>query len=209
MKKAKCKTCRRLGTKLFLRGEKCFSPKCPMIKKPYPPGQKGKRKKTPPSEYAWQLKEKQKLKAIYNLREIQFRNYVKEILEQRKKIKDASEALIRLFELRLDNVVFRLNFAKSRPQARQLVSHGYFLVNGKPTNIPSFGLKKGDKVSIKISKTKKVVFLNLKSFLKNHKTPSWLKLNIEKLEGEVIGEPTLEEVAPPVEISTIFEYYSK
>lgn len=209
MKKAKCKTCRRLGTKLFLRGEKCFSPKCPMIKKPYPPGQKGKRRKAPPSEYAWQLKEKQKLKAIYNLREAQFRNYVKEILEQRKKIKDASEALIRLLEVRLDNVIFRLGFAKSRPQARQLVSHGYFLVNGKPANISSFRLKKGDKVSIKTSKTKKVAFSNLKSFLKNHKAPSWLKLDIEKLEGEVIGEPTLEEVAPPVEISTIFEYYSK
>lgn len=180
-----------------------------MIKRPYPPGQKGKRRKGPPSEYARQLREKQKLKAIYNLREAQFKNYVKEILEKRGKVEDAAEALIQILELRLDNVVFRLGFAKSRAQARQLVSHNYFLVNGKSINIPSFRVKKGDVISIRPHKTKKVVIENLKLLLKNHKPPSWLKLNIEKLEGEVIGEPKLEEVAPPVEISTIFEYYSK
>jgi len=209
MEKGKCKICRRAGVKLFLKGEKCFSTKCPMIKRPYPPGPPGKRRKGPPSEYAKQLRQKQKLKAIYNLRERQFKKYVKEVLEKRGKVADASETLIKILELRLDNVVFRLGFAKSRAQARQLISHGHFLVNGRPVNIPSFRVKKGDVIKLKPQKTKKVIFEQLKILLKNQKTPSWLKLDPEKLEGEVIGEPTLKEVAPPVEISTIFEYYSK
>lgn len=209
MTNAKCRICRRAGVKLFLRGEKCFSLKCPMIKRAYPPGQRGKRRKTPLSEYGRQLREKQKLKAIYNLKERQFKNYIKEILAKKKKIEDVSEALIKVLESRLDNVVFRLGMTKSRPQARQLVSHGYFLINGKPVNIPSFRVKKGDIISIKPQKIKKVIVENIKNFLKTYKTPSWLKLNSEKLEGEVIGEPTLKEVAPPVEISTIFEFYSK
>jgi small subunit ribosomal protein S4 len=209
MEKGKCKICRRAGVKLFLKGEKCFSTKCPMIKRPYPPGPPGKRRKGPPSEYAKQLRQKQKLKAIYNLGERQFKKYVKEVLEKRGKVADASETLIKILELRLDNVVFRLGFAKSRAQARQLISHGHFLVNGRPVNIPSFRVKKGDVIKLKPQKTKKVIFEQLKILLKNQKTPSWLKLDPEKLEGEVIGEPTLKEVAPPVEISTIFEYYSK
>ncbi len=180
-----------------------------MIKRPYPPGLPGKRRKSPPSEYARQLREKQKLKAIYGLRERQFKKYVKEVLEKRGKVPDASEALIKILESRLDNVVFRLGFAKSRTQARQLISHGHFMVNNRSVNIPSYLVKKGDVISLKPQKQKKVIFEQLKILLKNHQPPSWLKLNPEKLEGEVVGEPTLKEVAPPVEISRIFEYYSK
>jgi small subunit ribosomal protein S4 len=209
MTKEKCKICRRAGIKLFLKGEKCFSPKCPMVKRPYPPGPPGKRKKGPPSEYARQLREKQKLKAIYGIRERQFKKYVKEVLKKKGKIADASEALIKILESRLDNVVFRLGFAKSRSQARQLISHGHFLVNNQPINIPSFLVKKGDIISLKPHKSKKVIFGQLKILLKNQKIPTWLKLNLDKLEGEVVGEPNLKEAAPPVEISTIFEYYSK
>jgi small subunit ribosomal protein S4 len=209
MEKPKCKICRRAGVKLFLKGEKCLSAKCPMIKRPYPPGLPGKRRKGPPSEYARQLREKQKLKAIYGLRERQFKKYVKEVLEKRGKVPDASEALIKILESRLDNVVFRLGFAKSRAQARQLISHSHFMVNNRSVNIPSYQVKKGDVIKLKPQKTKKVIFEQLKILLKNHKPPSWLKLDPEKLEGEVIGEPTLKEVAPPVEISKIFEYYSK
>jgi small subunit ribosomal protein S4 len=180
-----------------------------MVKRPYPPGQKGKRRLSPPSEYARELKEKQKLKKWYNLEERQFKNYVKEALAQRGKVEDASVYLIQKLEKRLDNVVFRLGFASSRAQARQLVSHGYFLVNGKPVNVPSFSLKVGDVVSLKPQKTKKVIFKDLKEKLKKEKIVSWLSLDVEKLEGKIIAEPKIEEISPPVEVSAIFEFYSK
>ncbi len=209
MKDSKCKICRRLGVKLFLKGERCFSPKCPMIKRPYPPGQKGKRRPKTLSEYGKELKEKQKLKNWYNLEERQFRKYVKEILSRKQKKEDASTLLIRKLENRLDNIVFRLSFASSRQQARQLISHRHFLVNGKIVNIPSFEAKKGDTITVSSKARKKNVFQNLPALLKKYKPPSWLKLNVEKLEGEVIGQPSLEEAAPPVEILLIFEFYSK
>lgn len=209
MKKGKCKICRRLGVKLFLRGERCLSPKCAMVKRPYPPGQKGKRRISPPSEFARELREKQKLKKWYNLEERQFKRYVKEILSQRGKIKDASVFLIQNLEKRLDNVVFRLGFASSRNQAKQLVSHGYFLVNGKSVHIPSFKLKVGDTITLKPQKLKKAIFKDLKNKLKKEKVQSWLSLDPEKLEGKIIGEPKIEEVSPPVEVSAIFEYYSR
>jgi small subunit ribosomal protein S4 len=209
IKRAKCRICRRLGVKLFLRGEKCLSPKCPMVKRPYPPGQRGKRRPSPPSEYKRELVEKQKLKYWYNLNERQLKKYVKEVLEKRGKVEDASVLLIQNLEKRLDNVVYRLGFALSRDQARQLVSHKFFLVNGKPVNIPSFSLKVGDVISLKPQKSKKVIFKDLKEKLKKHPVPSWLSLDPEKLEGKVIAEPKVEEVAPPVEVSAVFEFYSR
>jgi small subunit ribosomal protein S4 len=182
-----------------------------MVKRPYPPGPKGKRRKGPPSEFAKQLAEKQKLRKIYNLSERQFKNYVKEILKKRGRalVGDASVELIKVLESRLDNTVFRLGFATSRKQARQLVSHGYFLVNGKSVNIPSYLVKKGDVISLKPGKLKKKICQNFKDLLKKYNPPSWFEFNKEKLEGKVIGEVNVEEIAPPVEISTIFEYYSK
>jgi small subunit ribosomal protein S4 len=212
-KKPKCKICRRAGKKLFLKGEKCNTQKCPMITKPYPPGIKGKRRMRGLSEYGKQLKEKQKLKNWYNLGERQFKKYVMEVLEKAHKgsakVGDAAEALIRKLESRLDNIVYRLGFASSRTQARQLVSHAHFLVNGKPVNIPSMELKKGDKISVRPSSIKKPAFQNLSSLLKKYQPPAWLKLDSEKLEGEVIGVPSLEIAAPPAEIPAIFEFYSK
>lgn len=209
MKEAKCKICRRLGVKLFLRGERCFSPKCSMVRRPYPPGQKGKRRVSPPSEYAKELKEKQKLKKWYNLEERQFKNYVKKALAQRGKVENATVYLIQTLEKRLDNIVFRLGFASSRDQAKQLVSHGNFLVNGKPVNIPSFQLKVGDTVSLKPQKLKKVIFQDIKTKLKKEKIPTWLSLDVEKLEGKILAEPKIEEIAPPVEVASVFEFYSK
>lgn len=209
MMNSKCKKCRRLGVKLFLKGEKCLSPKCPMVRRAYPPGQKGKRRPTPLSEYGKELRESQKLKNWYNLKERQFKNYVKQVLAKRAKVEDTAQILIKILETRLDNVIFRLGLANSRAQARQLVSHGHFLVNGKSIDIPSYQVKKGDIISVKPQKIKKANFQNLKNLLKKYKTPSWLELNPEKLEGKVIGLPTLEEAAPPVEISAIFEYYSR
>lgn len=209
MTNAKCKICRRQGIKLFLRGEKCLSPKCPMIKRPYPPGSKGKRRKGGLSEYGRELREKQRLKNWYNLKEKQFKGYVKEVLNQRKKAEDLSDLLIKKLESRLDNVVFRLGLASSRSQARQMVLHGHFLVNGKKVDVPSFQVKKGDKIGVKSSSAKKEFFKKLAPVLKKHQPPSWLKLNPAKLEGEVEGVPTLEEAQPPAEVPLIFEFYSR
>jgi len=209
MKKDKCKICRRTGIKLFLKGEKCFSVKCPMVKKPYPPGQKGKRRTSPLSEYGKELKEKQKIRNWYNLSETQFKKYVKDILKKRKTIENPAQLLIEKLEKRFDNVIFRLGFASSHPQARQLVSHGHFLINNKPINIPTHEMKVGNKISVRPNSLKKTAFQNQIKIIKKHEIPSWLKLNKEKLEGEIIGKPTLEEVAPPAEISAIFEFYSR
>jgi len=209
MKNNKCKICRRLGVKLFLRGEKCLSPKCPMVKRPYPPGRKGKRKTRALTEYGEELREKQKLKNYYNLKEKQFKKYVKEVLVSRGKVEDATTLLIEKLESRFDNVIFKLGFATSRFQARQLVNHGHFLVNGRKVNIPSYQLKKGDKITVHPRLLKSKFFQNLQPKLKKYKTPSWLSFNFENLEAEVKSLPTLETASPPAEISTIFEYYSR
>lgn len=205
----KCRICRRLGAKLFLKGEKCLSPKCPIIRRPYPPGQKGKRRLRRISEYGKQLREKQKLKKWYNLRERQFKNYVKEVLESRRKVEDAPSLLIKKLESRLDNVIFRLGLVASRAHARQLVSHGHFLMNGKPVNIPSYQVKKGDKITLWPGSEKKNIFQNLQTKLKKHQLPSWLSFDIKNLTGEVVDSPTFEETSPPADISAIFEFYSR
>lgn len=209
MAKAKCRICRRLGVKLFLKGEKCLSPKCPIIRRSYPPGQKGKRRTRRISEYGKQLREKQKLKKWYNLRERQFKKYIKEVLEYRGKVEDATSLLIKKLERRLDNVIFRLGFASSRAQARQMVSHGHFLVNKKQVNIPSYQIKKGDKITLRSTFQKKPIFQDLKIKLKKYQPPSWLSFDVKNLTGEVVGLPTLEESAPPADISAIFEFYSR
>lgn len=206
---SKCKICRRLGVKLFLKGERCLSPKCAFVKKPYPPGKKGKKRVKALSEYGKELREKQKLKNWYNLGERQFRKYIKETLSKRGKIEDAADFLVKHLEVRLDNVVFRLGFTQSRTQARKLIGQCHFLVNGRPINVPSYQLKKGDKISIRPKSRGKTIFQNLPTLLKKYQPSSWLELNIEKLEGKVTKEPSLEEVAPPAEISAIFEYYSR
>jgi small subunit ribosomal protein S4 len=204
-----CKTCRRLGQKLFLKGDRCFSQKCAMIKRAYAPGLQKKRRGGSPSAYKKSLEEKQTLKKWYGVSERQFKRYVKETLAKMGKVEDVSNELIKRLEQRLDNVIFRLGFAKSRIQARQLVSHSYFLINGKPVNIPSYSVKKGDVISIKEHKKAKGVFKELATELKRKDAPAWLTLNKEKLEAKTIGEPNLDEVKPPAEISSIFEFYSR
>ena len=209
MKNNKCKICRRLGVKLFLKGDRCFSPKCALVRRSYPPGEKGKRRRRRISEYGKELQEKQKLKVWYHLREKQFRNYIKEVLDKRGQVEDAGALLIRKLESRLDNVVFRLGFVPSRKQARQLVNHGHFLVNGKKVDFPSYEVKKGDIIGLNSRSQKRAIFENLPTILKKYTPPSWLKIDAKKLEGKVLGEPNLEEVAPPAEISAIFEFYSR
>lgn len=209
MREFKCKICRRAGVKLFLKGERCYSTKCSVVRRAYPPGMKGKRRKSPLSEYGKELSEKQKLKNWYNLNERQLKNYVKSIMAKKGSAGNAAELLIKTLEWRMDNVVFRLGFSPSRNHAQQLVSHGFFLINGKAIDTPSHEVKKGDVVTPRPQKIKKTVFQNIKTFLKKYKQPSWLQMDVEKLEGKIIGDPTLQESAPPAEVSAIFEFYSR
>lgn len=209
MENKKCKICRRLGVKLFLKGERCLGVKCAMIKRPYAPGQKSKKRRNNLSEYGKELKEKQKLRNWYNLSEKQFRNYVKSVLDKRSGDRDAGEMLLEHLESRFDNVVFQMGVVSSRVQARQSINHGFFLLNGRKVNIPSCRIKKGDKISLNSKASKTVLFQNLATTLKDHKGPSWIRMDIPKLEAEIVGQPSLEEMAPPAEISSIFEFYSK
>lgn len=193
---------------MFLKGDRCFSPKCSVVRRAFPPGQKSQKRRKAVSEFGKELAEKQKLKNWYNLSESQFGNYVKRILGK-KQAGDTAVLLIRALEMRMDNAIFRLGFASSHDQARQIVSHGHFTVNNKRITIPSYNLQKGDKIAIYLSSKAKKIFANLPTLLKKQQVPAWLKLNIEKLEGEVIGLPTMEDAKPIAEISSIFEYYSR
>jgi small subunit ribosomal protein S4 len=161
------------------------------------------------SEYGKELAEKQKLQKYYGLREKQFGHYVKGILDRRGKVEDATLLLIRQLESRLDNVVFRLGFAKSRVEARQLVSHSHFLVNGKSVNIPSFQVKKDMVILVKPSKNQKIIFKNLSAAWKNYNPPSWLKLDKEKMEGTILSQPSAADAGSTVDITAIFEFYSR
>ena len=203
MIQAKCKISRRLGVNVF--------PKCGKVvaRRPYPPGPKKKRRTAQLSEYGKEMREKQKLRYLYNLREKQFGNYVRNILTRRGGSEDAAVALIQARERRLDNAVFRLGFAATRQQARQMVSHGHFLVNQKRTTVPSYQIKKGDEVALRLQSRQKTLFKELGPRLKSYQSPVWLELDAEKLTGKIVGDPSLEEAAPPVEMSSIFEFYSR
>ena len=203
----KCKICRRQGAKLFLKGERCLSPKCAILRKPYPPGNKSKSRRGS-SEYGKQLKEKQKLKNWYNLREGQFKKYVQEVLDKRGQVQDAGALLMKKLVSRLDSVVFRLGFANSRAKARQLVNHGHFLINGKKIDIPSYQVRIGDKITLREASKKKPGFENVITAMKKQTFPPWVEFDAQKLEAKVISEP-LEESEIPAEISTIFEFYSR
>ena len=203
MQQAKCKISRRLGTNLFPKCEKVFA------RRPYPPGLKKKKPSRQLSEYGKEVREKQKLKYLYNLREKQFGNYVKKILAVRGGTADAAQSLIQLLELRLDNAIFRLGFASTRQQARQMVSHGHFLVNDTRTTTPSYHLRKGDVVSLRSQSKNKTLFKDLGSRLKGFQPPAWLELDKANFTAKVTGDPSLVEATPPVEMSAIFEFYSR
>lgn len=207
---SECKVCRQAGEKLFLKGERCNSPKCALVKRSYAPGNQGKNRRFRKiSNYGKQLKEKQALKRWYNLKEKKFKKYVKTALSKRSQGEDSQTVLIRVLENRLDSTVYRLGFISSRKAARQMVVHGHFEVNGKKVNVPSYQVRKGDKVSVRESSLDKGEFRQLEIKMKNAKVPSWLKFDIKKREVEVVGEPNVEEVVPPANISVVFEYYSR
>ncbi len=202
-REAKCRLCRREGGKLFLKGEKCYNGKCPFEKRPTPPGAHGlSRKKV--SEYGKQLREKQKVKRIYGVQEGQFRAYY-EKADRMKGI--TGENMLSLLERRLDNVIFRMGVGGSRAQARQLVNHGHFLVNGKKVNIPSYIVKAGDIITVKESKTSNKYFEAVKASKVN--TPKWLEFEPEKLQGKVLSNPEREDIDSQIAEHMIVELYSK
>lgn len=192
--------------KLFLRGERCFTPKCAMVKKPYPPGAHGKKRRAAISEYGSQLAEKQKLRKIYNINEAQLRKY----FESASKSKGvATEVLLQKLETRIDNVIFRLGFAESRAKARQIVSHGHIILNDRKIDIPSIHVKKGDAIKIKNSSFAGPLFNGLVVKLKKFNPPKWLSLNRENLEVVVLAMPLKEEIDNNVDLQMIVEYYSR
>lgn len=202
---ADCRLCRREGIKLFLKGDRCYSDKCGVERRPYPPGQAGKRRPRD-SEYRVQLREKQKTKRIYGLLEKQFRSYY-ELANRQKGI--TGENLLRLLETRLDNVVYRLGFAKSRDEARQVVRHNHITVNGRKVNIPSYRVRPGDVVAI-AEKSKDLLVIKT-ALISSEKieVPGWLEVDIEKLSGKVLSMPERDQIDAPVHEQLIVELYSK
>ncbi len=186
-----------------------MSAKCAMVKRAFPPGQKPKKRRGAFSEYGKELREKQKMKKWYNLSESQLKKYVQEVAERRGKVESVADALIQKMESRLDNIIFRLGWAKSRAQAAKLVSHGHFTINGRKVDIPSYEVKTGDVISLRPGSRKKEPLKDLNAAMKNYKLPEWLVFDKDKGEGRVAKKPTSAEVQLPVEIATLFEYYSR
>ena len=202
-KDEQCRICRREGQKLFLKGSRCYTDKCSVTRRNYAPGEHGQGKKKL-SEYGTQLREKQKTKSFYGVGEKQFRKYF-DMAENKKGI--TGENLLQILESRLDNVVYRAGFGASRAQARQLVNHGHFDVNGKKVDIPSYLIKEGDVISVReIKQDNKIIKENVEL---NRPTPEWLERNNEKLQVKVVRLAAREDVDIPVEEHLIVELYSK
>ncbi|KYO63905.1 MULTISPECIES: 30S ribosomal protein S4 [Thermovenabulum] len=200
-----CRQCRREGIKLYLKGERCYTPKCAIERRGYAPGQHGQVKKKL-SEYGIQLREKQKAKRIYGVLENQFRIYFERATRQKGV---TGENLLRLLELRLDNVVYRLGFAKSRTQARQIVRHGHIEVNGKKVTIPSYQVRAKDIIAVREKSRDLEFFKEIAELGRTRIVPDWLSVNYDTLTGEVLRVPNREDIDIPVQEHLIVELYSK
>lgn len=203
---AVCRLCRRDGIKLFLKGERCFTDKCAIERRAYAPGQHGQRAGRKPTEYAIQLREKQKVKRIYGVLERQFRRYFG-VAERMRGI--TGENLLLLLERRLDNTVYRMGFAASRSEARHLVRLGHFLVNGKKNTIPSYVLKQGDTVSVREKSRTSAWVKNAMESAERHGVPEWLQINKEKFMGTLSAYPARDQITMPINEQMIVELYSK
>jgi small subunit ribosomal protein S4 len=205
-KDAVCRLCRREGMKLFLKGAKCFTDKCPVEKRNFAPGQHGKDRKAKVVGYGLQLREKQKAKRIYFTQENQFRNY----FEKAARSKGVTgEMLLQQLERRLDTVIYRLGFGMSRRQARQLVRHGHVAVNGRKVNIPSFQVSVGDEITIREASRKLPVLEQAKEFAAHGTAPTWLEIDRDNYRGKVLALPKREDIQLPVNEQLIVELYSK
>jgi len=198
--------CRREGVKLFLKGERCYTDKCAIERRLYAPGQHGQERRRKVSEYAVQLREKQRLKRMYGLLERQFRKYF--VMAERSR-EVTGPALLTLLERRLDNMVYRLGMAGSRAEARQLIRHRHFLVNGTRVNIPSYLTKAGDEITVAEKSRKKDVFRRSLELGQRRGTPAWLQLDADNFAGKVVKLPEREELTIPVNERLIVELYSK
>jgi small subunit ribosomal protein S4 len=205
-KDAVCRLCRRDGTKLFLKGAKCFMEKCPVEKRNFPPGQHGKDRKAKIVGYGLQLREKQKAKRMYFAQESQFRNYFEKAASGKGV---TGEILLQQLERRLDSVVYRLGFAVARRQARQLVRHGHIAVNGRKVNIPSFQVNVGEEIAIREGSRKLVILEAAKEFASHQTSPNWLEIDRENYKGRVLSLPRREDINLPVNEQLIVELYSK
>jgi small subunit ribosomal protein S4 len=201
-----CRLCRREGMKLFLKGERCYSEKCAIEKRNVPPGQHGRSRKAKMVGYGVQLREKQKVKRTYGVLENQFRRYF-EAADRQKGI--TGELLLQSLERRLDNVVYRLGFATSRPQARQLVRHGHFTVNGKKVDIPSYPVRSGDTVAVRSDSVQNPTIQHAMEEVKGRGIPEWLMIDAGTLSGKVSQLPTRMQINLPVQEQLIVELYSK
>jgi small subunit ribosomal protein S4 len=203
---AVCRLCRREGMKLFLKGTKCFSDKCPIEKRNFAPGQHGKDRKAKVVGYGLQLREKQKAKRMYFTQETQFRNY----FEKAARTKGVTgEVLLQQLERRLDNVVHRLGFSSSRRQARQLVRHGHVHVDGRKVNIPSYEVSVGEEITIRESSRKLAILEQAKEFASHQPAPTWLEIDRDNYKGKILSLPKREEIQLPVNEQLIVELYSK
>jgi small subunit ribosomal protein S4 len=200
-----CRICRRHGLKLFLKGERCFGPKCAVERRPFPPGQHGQRRRKT-SEYGAQLREKQKARSIYGVLERQFRKHFQDA-ERLPGITGAN--LLRILETRLDNVVYRLGFADSRKQARQIVRHGHFTLNGRRTDIPSAQLKPTDVVAVHPTSRDTEYFQTVRATITRKDVPRWLQVEPDTLSGRVLTSPGRDEIEVGVNESLVVEYYSR
>jgi small subunit ribosomal protein S4 len=200
-----CRLCRREGVKLFLKGSRCMTEKCAIERRSYPPGQHGQGRQRV-SEYSAQLREKQKLRRIYGLQERQFRGIFGKA-ERNEGI--TGEHLLRLLECRLDNVVYRLGFACSRREARQLVNHGHFLVNGRKTDVPAYHVKVGDVIEVRPRSRTVGAIVSALDAVESRGVTAWLELNREAFKGTVKAVPTKDEIALPVNEQMVVELYSR
>jgi small subunit ribosomal protein S4 len=200
-----CKKCRREGAKLFLKGEKCNSPKCPVLKRNYPPGAHGPKGNKRSTEYGQQLREKQKAKKIYAILERQFRNYYRKAIRQKG---DTGEILRQMLELRFDNVVYRSGLVSSRAMARQLISHGFFFIKGKKVNIPSYQMKPKDEITINPNKSKAKAFAGL-DLEKQDNIISWLFVSKPEMKIKIVSKPTAEDFDQSFNPRLIVEFYSR
>ncbi len=204
-REASCRICRREGEKLFLKGDRCYSEKCAVERRKYPPGQHGQGYRKL-SDYGVQLREKQKVRKIYGLLERQFRRYFYEA-ERRKGI--TGEILLQLVESRLDNIVYRMGFAPNRRRARQLISHGHIVVNGKEINLPSYQVKEGDSVSVKDSSRDMPEIIDSLSKVEHRGIPAWVEVDSVNHTGKVLRIPSRDEIQLPIQEQLIVELYSK
>jgi small subunit ribosomal protein S4 len=200
-----CRICRREGAKLYFKGTRCYTKKCSFERRPSPPGQHGVRRRKV-GEFGLQLREKQKVRKTYGVLERQFRNY---FVDADNRPGVTGENLLRSLELRLDNVVYRMGFAPSRPSARQLVTHGHFAVNGRPTNVPSFQLRPGDRVEVRESHRAREPFKVARETLRAHQAPEWLRVDAAALGGQVADLPRRDQMPLDLNEQLVVEYYSR